>query len=839
MFDNDEEQPDPDGLRYYQRDASEAAIKSLRTHRACLLVLATGLGKTQIAGAIARAWPGNILFLAHRDELVTQAQARLEAMTGEWTEREQGTRASYHARIVVGSVQSVMQSRRLQRMGSAKFSLIIVDECFPAGTMVDGRPIESLRVGDLVTSVDHNTGAVVRRRVVRLFEKVSTSMVRLCYGESVVECTGNHPVFVKGRGYVKAECVDAGDMLCMRGSVRVREADLDSAEKDMQPKVSGGAGVDAHGADKPQALFGAHEVQQPDAPGGQQGAGEGYADSDGAQAAGAWRERKGSDDSRVGDCRGVGVANERRGADEDAARVGISDLLQDRCGEPVPKGWGGGRWSEPRDAGSADAGPEEGGLLAWVRLDRIESIQPASASGTRVYNVEVEGSHTYFANDILVHNCHHYSAKSFRKPLDYFKGAKVLGITATPDRADKMALGQIFDDAPFRMDIVEGIEAGYLVPLECSRVHLDAISLDSVGKSKGDLNTGELDTIMVEACEGIAQTLTGLHPGKQAIVFMPGIRSSEYVAAKLNVLVPGSAVCISSESELVERAEQVKAFKEGKILYFCNCGIATEGFDAPDVSIIAIGRPTLSRSLYAQMVGRGTRPKAGTVDRFLGADGAEKRRAAIAASAKPRGIILDFVGVGEKHDLASPEDLLGGDYTPAEIKLAKAKAAKEPGELVEKNLAVARAELQAIAAAIRAKVQSRILRFDPFGVMREQSAPGRYDELSRDVLKPDAGLVEYLKRAGLKPKEIAGMSELQARRFRAAAVERQRKGLASYRQLRQLERHGFTDANVSMAKAKAAMDYMDSLGWDHSAVDHSRLATILGTQPRPQPEGAP
>ena len=81
------------------------------------------------------------------------------------------------------------------------------------------------------------------------------------------------------------------------------------------------------------------------------------------------------------------------------------------------------------------------------------------------------------------------------------------------------------------------------------------------------------------------------------------------------------------------------------------------------------------------------------------------------------------------------------------------------------------------------------------------------------------------------------MSELQARRFRAAAVERQRKGLASYRQLRQLERHGFTDANVSMAKAKAAMDYMDSLGWDHSAVDHSRLATILGTQPRP--EGAP
>ena len=562
MFDNDT-QPDPDGLRYYQRDASEAAIKSLRTHRACLLVLATGLGKTQIAGAIARAWPGNILFLAHRDELVTQAQARLEAMTGEWTEREQGTRTSYHARIVVGSVQSVMQSRRLQRMGSAKFSLIIVDEA------------------------------------------------------------------------------------------------------------------------------------------------------------------------------------------------------------------------------------------------------------------------------------HHYSAKSFRKPLDYFKGAKVLGITATPDRADKMALGQIFDDAPFRMDIVEGIEAGYLVPLECSRVHLDAISLDSVGKSKGDLNTGELDAIMVEACEGIAQTLTGLHPGKQAIVFMPGIRSSEYVAAKLNVLVPGSAVCISSESELVERAEQVKAFKEGKILYFCNCGIATEGFDAPDVSIIAIGRPTLSRSLYAQMVGRGTRPKAGTVDHIIGASGAAERRAAIAASTKPRGIILDFVGVGEKHDLASPEDLLGGDYTPAEIKLAKAKAAKEPGELVEKNLAVARAELQAIAAAIRAKVQSRILRFDPFGVMREQSAPGRYDELSRDVLKPDPGLVEYLKKAGLKSKEIAGMSELQARRFRAAAVERQRKGLASYRQLRQLERHGFTDANVSMAKAKAAMDYMDSLGWDHSAVDHSRLATILGTQPRPQPEGAP
>jgi len=172
-----------DKLRWYQFEARASVFKELEANRSTLLVLATGLGKTETFSSVARHFKGRILVLAHRDELVTQARARLEKMTGELVETEQADLRSSKARIIVGSVQTCYRDDRLARLErNGGFELIIADECFPGDTLVDDKRIDSLKSGDAVWSVDHLT--VVFSLVPRAAEASSAT---LCIAELINE----------------------------------------------------------------------------------------------------------------------------------------------------------------------------------------------------------------------------------------------------------------------------------------------------------------------------------------------------------------------------------------------------------------------------------------------------------------------------------------------------------------------------------------------------------------------------------------------------------------------------------------------------------------------------
>lgn len=116
------------GLRPYQRDAAAAVMGEFRDKRSTLIVMATGLGKTQTFGAIAAVWPGRVLVLAHREELLDQARARLRQMTGEPVGLEQAGYWATGERIVVASVQTLVREQRRARFAKAPFGLIVVDE---------------------------------------------------------------------------------------------------------------------------------------------------------------------------------------------------------------------------------------------------------------------------------------------------------------------------------------------------------------------------------------------------------------------------------------------------------------------------------------------------------------------------------------------------------------------------------------------------------------------------------------------------------------------------------------------------------------------------------------
>jgi superfamily II DNA or RNA helicase len=417
--------------------------------------------------------------------------------------------------------------------------------------------------------------------------------------------------------------------------------------------------------------------------------------------------------------------------------------------------------------------------------------------------------------------------------LDYWEHARVLGVTATPDRSDEKALGQIFDDVAFIMDISDGIDAGYLVPIRGKQVHLDEIDISGVKKSKGDLQVGQLDEVMLNAVEGIVHETLRLEPNRQGLAFFPGVRSAEYAADRFNAAVPESAGVISAKTEENERKRIVHEFKTGKIKYLCNCMIATEGFDAPSASMIIQGRLTLSRSLYAQMTGRVVRTLPDLVEKLEGPAMAEYRKAKISASAKPDCMVLDFVGNSGRHSLMSPVDILGGNYSEAEVVEAKKRAKKAPGADQRALLEEARAALLKRAKASRTRVRSRVKDFDPFAVLH---------------LKHDS---KYTMRFGHKPAtkkqktaldrfgipDVDELSKADASKLLDSLFKRADLGLASPRQLKQLQRFGITDINVSRARASEAMGYISSTGWGKKqTVDPATLQAIIHRRRQPGDE---
>jgi superfamily II DNA or RNA helicase len=805
------------GLRWYQTEADDAIAETLSRARSALLVMATGTGKTQVFGARVASTGGRCLVLAHRDELVDQAQKRIEQMTGEWVEREKAEyRASESSRIVVASVQS-LQRKRLTRWKPDHFSLIVIDECFPAGTLVDGVPIELVQAGDIVSSIDHATGNFVRRRVVRTFSKVAAApLVVLRSGATTVRCTGNHPVFVRGRGYVEAESIRSGDVLCLRSDLRRDEVPLRRPPANMLGPLPLATLVGDYGAHQSPARLGTYDVEEPDAPGvgaeeDAQGPGR-----HGARPESSWGKRDWLDLAAIDDAwrpwrrLGVGVHRQNRPAAEQPG--GLPVALQVGSGTPPTHGLHRGGWDEPRRFVEKDAGLQEDGILVWARVDSVARDEPAGTGRSRVYNLEVEGSHTYFANGVLVHNCHHATAPTYRKVLDHFSSAKVLGVTATPDRGDKTALGLVFDEVAYSFDIEDGIEQGYLVPIQGQRVYLEQIDISGVqsSMSEGGLNLGQLDEQMFKAVEGIVTKTVELQPNRQAVCFFPGVKSAEYAAQKFNAIKPGSAIMISGTTDPEERKQLVSDFKKGHYQYLANCMVATEGFDAPSTALIVLGRPTKSRALYAQMIGRGTRVLPGIVESIPGKEFAAIRRQRIAASAKPTCMVLDFVGNSGKHSLASIEDVLGGKYTEAEIKVAKKKTANGVANTLE-ALRQARAELAALAAKAKATVKARVEVFSPFAKLMGIDMGGLEKNLVKFGHKPmEAWQREILMKMGLKARDLQGFSKQHASKMIAESERRykHKPRLATFGQLRQLEKFGVARPDLTFDRAHAAMNYL-------------------------------
>lgn len=189
---------------------------------------------------------------------------------------------------------------------------------------------------------------------------------------------------------------------------------------------------------------------------------------------------------------------------------------------------------------------------------------------------------------------------------------RVVGFTATPYRLDSGRLdsgeGALFDDVVFTYDIARGVDEGFLSPL-VSRATGQIIDVSNVARRGGEFVAGALeqaankDAITQAACDEIVSRGA---ERRAWIAFCAGVAHAEAVRDALRQRGI-SCETVTGETPKGERDSIIRAFKAGQIRCLTNANVLTTGFDAPSVDMIAMLRPTLSTSLYVQMLGRGTR----------------------------------------------------------------------------------------------------------------------------------------------------------------------------------------------------------------------------------------
>jgi superfamily II DNA or RNA helicase len=215
---------------------------------------------------------------------------------------------------------------------------------------------------------------------------------------------------------------------------------------------------------------------------------------------------------------------------------------------------------------------------------------------------------------IIIDECHHSAAAGYQAVLDAVPDAFVLGVTATPDRLDKQNIEYIFGKPVFSVSIIDLIEQEYLSDLRAIAVRTTT-SLDELHIQSGDFKVDELEEAI--DTEGRNERIVSAYmthcQGRQALCFAVTVKHAQNLARTFNTLGIRAAV-VSGDTSPDERKYLLRSYERGTIGVLCNVGILTEGYDAPQTSCIIMARPTQSRALYVQCIGRGTRLAPGKTD---------------------------------------------------------------------------------------------------------------------------------------------------------------------------------------------------------------------------------
>ena len=398
----------------------------------------------------------------------------------------------------------------------------------------------------------------------------------------------------------------------------------------------------------------------------------------------------------------------------------------------------------------------------------------------------------YFGT-IIIDEAHHAITDGYRRILDYFDRAKVLGVTATPDRGDMRNLGEVFDSLAFEYKLTDAIKEGYLCKIMAQTIPLK-LDITSVTMSGGDYAVGDLGTALDPYLEQIAAEMAQRCTGRKTVVFLPLIKTSQKFRDLLNA---NGFRAAEVNGQSADRKQVLADFEADKYNVLCNSMLLTEGWDCPSVDCVVVLRPTKVRSLYSQMVGRGTRLSPGKTDLLL----------------------LDFLWMTDKHELCRPADLVCEDRTvarqmtenlaytgcPEDIEEAAAQASED---------VVAQRE-EALAKQLEEQRRKKAKLVDPLQYemsIQAEDLAGYVPAFGWEAGPPSAEQSAALEKMGILPDavESAGKASLLLDRLNKRRAE----GLTTPKQIRVLERYGFQSVGTwSFDAAKHMIDRIAAQGW--------------------------
>ena len=683
--------------RPYQSEAVEAVYEHLRTkdNNPCV-VLPTGTGKSLVLAQIAKdsveKWNGRVLILAHVKELLEQNADKIRKLCPELKIGiySAGLRSrDTTEQVIVAGIQSVYN----KACELDAFDLVIVDECFPAGTLIDtprGQiPIEDLYVGQPVRHAlgVGNIEAISSRPAFEIMK------LELSNGKSI-ECTPNHPFFTES-GWCKASALAVGTCLFSREDVsRLRERF--SSEYLVRSERETGQMPNGNGLEAQKILFPRVPVNGTPSDTGKQGAGKSVheletesknsrenvpvlrqeisssllpsatdvgigmefatvlfnillqesresnvsAGSCGKNVRDAESNRSPTIDSRrewedvefstgtagADSERGNGIPNLNNSA---TASCGSIALLQTGCGNSISPSGNTTGWREPFCKENTQNRQTDSGMAGGIRVVGITHIKLKSPR--TVYNLQVAGHPSFYADGVLVHNCHLIAPEGdgmYRTFLADMKvinpHVRVIGLTATPFRLKGGLICKpenILNEICYEAGLKEMIQQGYLSPL-ISRAGRAEANLANLHIRGGEFISDEVaaamdnDALVTSACREIVE-LT--RDRKAVLIFTASVDHCKHVAEKIQAFSGKECAIVTGDTSPAERAEIIARFKgefipadlfgtpKPPLKFLANVNVLTCGFDAPNTDCVVMLRPTNSPGLLIQCAGRGTR----------------------------------------------------------------------------------------------------------------------------------------------------------------------------------------------------------------------------------------
>lgn len=400
----------------------------------------------------------------------------------------------------------------------------------------------------------------------------------------------------------------------------------------------------------------------------------------------------------------------------------------------------------------------------------------------------------YF-NTIIIDEAHHCISDSYQKVLQHFPDAHVLGVTATPDRGDMKNLGQYFESLAYEYTLPKAIKEGYLTPIKALTIPL-TIDMSSVSVQAGDFKASDIGTALDPYLEGIAQEMGKYCADKKTVVFLPLVKTSQKFRDILNHH-GFQAAEVNGDSQ--DRAEILADFEAGKYNVLCNSMLLTEGWDCPSVDCVVVLRPTKVRSLYCQMVGRGTRLSPG----------------------KDHLLLLDFLWHTERHELCHPASLICDNEEVAQKmteNLEKAAGCPVDIDEAEKTASedvVAQRE-EALAKQLAEMKRRKKKLVDPLQFemsIQAEDLSGYVPAFGWECAPPSDKQKQTLEKLGILPDEIDNAGK--AAKLLDRLGKRRDEGLTTPKQIRFLEGRGFQHVGTwQFETARKLIDRIAANGWE-------------------------